>query len=420
MMNIFSVSKRTNYEFNNFDLQYRAPEQISDELGDDRSDIYSIAVILYHSLSGHPPFFKYDNPNKIKHAHLNEQAPLLKANVPAELKELVMRGLAKKPERRFDSAQQFKDELSKLLLNWDAALQIQSSVLGSKANGLYRSSFDDLQNRNTTQDNKTYSLIGRVIAAAIITLLILSLWKIYYYADEKFIEPGLVLLNKACFVMGSPATEANRYPDETPHNVCVKGFKMGKYEVTFEEYDLFAHATGRPLPEDDGYGRGRYPVFRVSWTDANAYAAWLSKKTNKHYRLPTEAEWEYAARTGTTMATYWGEHFTPEKTCQYINYMDCKNAMKRAMPVGSFKANDWGLYDMLGNVLEMTGSAYYGQYNGAEQRQANLNDGKSRVTRGGSWHKDISSIRFAWRGRTQIDRRHDLMGFRLAQDLTNK
>ncbi len=403
MVNIFRASKRINWELNNDDLQYISPEQIRNGVGDDKSDIYSTAAILYHALCGHPPFSAYDNPEKIKEAHLKQQPPILTINVPPKLKDLVMRGLAKNPKRRFDSARQFMDELNKLLLDLDDTLYIHPASLGPKVN------LDEPQKKKITLGNKTHGLFWMVIA-----LLVFSVWKIFHPADDRFIEPELVPLKKACFVMGSPKNEAKRYPDEARHNVCVKDFKIGKYEVTFGEYDLFARATGKPLPKDDGYGRSRYPVSRVSWVDAYDYAAWLSGKTGKHYRLPTEAEWEYAARAGSLSANFSANNF--QQACLFMNHRDCPNSPKHSTPVGTYKPNPWGLYDMLGNVAELTGSAYEADYHGGESRGVGLKNKGIRVMRGGSWGHVSSSLRFASRDKAKVDVTHNLLGFRLAQD----
>ncbi len=108
--------------------------------------------------------------------------------------------------------------------------------------------------------------------------------------------------------------QGSGYDDEKPvHRVSIDRFAMGKYEVTFAEYDKFAEATGRTKPDDEGWGRGKRPVINVSWNDATAYAKWLSKQTSKNYRLPTEAEWEYAARAGTETKYWWGNNISTNK-----------------------------------------------------------------------------------------------------------
>ncbi len=181
-----------------------------------------------------------------------------------------------------------------------------------------------------------------------------------------FDEPEMVEILAGEFWMGSGDDDEEASDGEKPrHKVTiVKPFAIGKYEVTFDEYDQFAHATGRALPSDQGWGRGRRPVINVSWEDAVAYAKWLSEMTDKPYRLPTEAEWEYAARAGSEKPRFWGDD--PKQACQYANVadqsysqagyggetFDCDDGQPVTAEVGLFKANDFGLYDMLGNVLE--------------------------------------------------------------------
>jgi formylglycine-generating enzyme required for sulfatase activity len=127
------------------------------------------------------------------------------------------------------------------------------------------------------------------------------------------VEPEMIELEDGTFSMGLPEGEGE--PNESPqHDVTVPAFAIGRYEVTFEEYDAFAWHTGRPRPHDEGWGRGRRPVINVTWHDANAYVEWLGRVTGKEYRLPSEAEWEYAARAGTTTRYWWGDDEpTPEQ-----------------------------------------------------------------------------------------------------------
>src|SRR5438874_738666 len=132
--------------------------------------------------------------------------------------------------------------------------------------------------------------------------------------------------------------------DERPvHLVLIpRPFAMGRYEVTFEEYDVFARATGREQLADRGWGRGHRPVINVSWEDAVAYAKWLSQQTGKRYRLPTEAEWEYAARVGTETAYWWGNEVGKNRAnCDGYGGSQWDN--KQTAPVGSFQPNPWGL-----------------------------------------------------------------------------
>ncbi len=158
------------------------------------------------------------------------------------------------------------------------------------------------------------------------------------------------------------------------------------------------------------------------------YAKWLGGQTGKRYRLPTEAEWEYAARAGTQTRRYWGDD--PDEACKYANVADqtakeqfawsgvhnCSDGYAVTSPVGRFKPNDFKLYDMLGNVWEWTCSAYDENYGGAEQRCLDAGD-SSRSLRGGSWNNVPRGVRSAWRDRDTPSIRGYYLGFRVAQDL---
>ena len=194
------------------------------------------------------------------------------------------------------------------------------------------------------------------------------------------------------FQMGSPEDEPERRSNERRHEVALdKPFAMGKYEVTFEDYDRFAKATERALPKDRDWGRTRRPVINVSWDEARAYAAWLAEQTGKPYRLPTEAEWEYAARAGTATPFFTGDCISTDQANYDGNsdYNGCgaKTGVyrKQTLPVGELVANDWGLYDMAGNVWEWTCSAYDGDYGGSELECASNNRANRRAEPGDPW-----------------------------------
>jgi formylglycine-generating enzyme required for sulfatase activity len=154
--------------------------------------------------------------------------------------------------------------------------------------------------------------------------------------------PEMVLIPAGSFKMGD-VQAGDKY--EVPvHTVKIqKTFAIGRYEVTFEEYDQFAKAANRQLHRDQGWGRGRRPVIYVSWQDAVEYTKWLSAQTGKRYRLSTEAEWEYAARGGKETAYWWGK----ELVQGMANCDGCGSQWdnKQTAPIGSFKSNSFGLYD---------------------------------------------------------------------------
>jgi formylglycine-generating enzyme required for sulfatase activity len=213
------------------------------------------------------------------------------------------------------------------------------------------------------------------------------------------------------FIMGSPSSEVNRESDEMQHKVTLSAFKMSKYPVTFEQYDLFCEATGRTgrsKPSDEGWGRGNRPVVNVDWDDANAFAEWIG------YRLPTEAEWEYACRAGTPTPFNTGNNLTTSKA-NYGNYLHMNNAKEKTMPVGSFAANSYGLHDMHGNVWELC-SDWYGDYSSSAIININPNgalSGTRRVARGGCWRSDSRECRSAYRSHIPPYYHDNNIGFRL-------
>jgi formylglycine-generating enzyme required for sulfatase activity len=272
--------------------------------------------------------------------------------------------------------------------------------------------------------------------------------------------PEMVVIPAGSFVMGAAPgeEERERVPNQfrgrsaPQHSVNVRSFMLGKYEVTVGEFALFANETGHRTDggcyvwngskwdidqsinwRNPGFGQGdRHPVACVNWNDAKAYTAWLSRKTDKGYRLATEAEWEYAARAGTSTARYWGND--GNQGCGYANVADrtakgqvsgasnwptanCDDGHAYTAPVGSFRTNAFGLHDMIGNVYEWTEDCWNDNYNGAPTDGSSWQTGdcQIRVLRGGSWRIDPRNARSANRGRVNSDDRVDGNGFRVAR-----
>ncbi len=235
--------------------------------------------------------------------------------------------------------------------------------------------------------------------------------------------PEMVVIPSGRFFMGNRSRSPVGNPNELPvHEVEVKSFALGLREVSFSEFDRFCDATGRPRPDDNRLGRGLNPVINVSWNEAVAYTEWLSEQTGQRYRLPTEAEWEYAARAGTGTEFSWGN----EPSREYANYGkdDCCEGFAQGAdrwvwpsPVASFPANPFGLFDMAGNVYEWTCSNYHEPYSGQEQVCAKPQDDLPKVFRGGSWFTSWKYMRPATRLPTKPDDKHNYLGFRVARDL---
>ena len=196
-----------------------------------------------------------------------------------------------------------------------------------------------------------------------------------------------------------------------------QSFALSKCEVTFEEYAPFVAVTGRRT-NDAGRGRGSRPVINVSWEDAVAYTEWLSAQTGKNYRLPSEAEWEYAARGGTTTRYSWGDDIGRN----LANCDGCGSQWddEKTASVGSFPANAWGLHDMHGNVWEWVQDCWNGSYQGAPADGSAWENGDCgrRVLRGGSWIDRPRNLRAANRSRFNTGVRYFIDGFRIARTIT--
>jgi formylglycine-generating enzyme required for sulfatase activity len=232
--------------------------------------------------------------------------------------------------------------------------------------------------------------------------------------------PEMVVIPAGRFRMGD--IQGKRGPDERPVREVHMGrpFAVGRYEITFDQYDEFAKATKRELPEDEGFGRGRLPVIFVSWDDAVAYAEWLTRQTGKRYRLPTEAEWEYAARAGTETEFWWGN----EMKKGLANCTGCGSQWdrKQTAPVGSFKPNPFGLYDTAGNVIEWVQDCWHENYNGAPLdgspwEQKDGGDCGRRGLRGGHWRNAQDFMRSSFRMWNRPTVRRHTPGFRLVREI---
>jgi formylglycine-generating enzyme required for sulfatase activity len=268
--------------------------------------------------------------------------------------------------------------------------------------------------------------------------------------------PEMVVVPPGEFVMGRDGGETDRY-EGSPHKVTIGySFAVGRFELTYGQYRKFVEATGHktagtacngyfvdkfiPIPgtswADPGYGRPARddePVACIRWSDAKSYVSWLAGRTGRRYRLLTEAEWEYAARAGTTSLHTWGEDAT--SACKFANIHDqsgartkavlaygpapCDDGFEMVAPVGRFAPNAFGLHDMIGNVWEWVEDCYqmpYGEkpVDGSAQLAVGCD---RRGTRGGSWRSVYTRQIPSFRGRDPEALTSQIFGMRIARDL---
>jgi formylglycine-generating enzyme required for sulfatase activity len=249
-------------------------------------------------------------------------------------------------------------------------------------------------------------------------------WEAYH----KEYDITMVYIEAGEFTMGSYYSDHER----PPHQVYLDGYWIGKYEITFDQYDKYCKEDNKDKPDDVGWGRGKRPVINVTWHNAAAYCDWLSKKIGLKFKLPTEAQWEKAAR-GTDSRTYpWGNS---PPTGDKVNFADKQAWLKKKFdwadktiddgyvytaPVGSFPkgVSPYGLLDMAGNVCEWCNDWYEGDYykNSPRKNPQGLESGSDRVLRGGCWYDAAPHIRCAFRYSINPSLRSNFYGFRLCQD----
>jgi formylglycine-generating enzyme required for sulfatase activity len=241
--------------------------------------------------------------------------------------------------------------------------------------------------------------------------------------------PEMVIIPAGSFQMGSPEDEADRSPSEGPQRLVTiaRPIAVGKFEVTFAEWEACVAGGGcksNPAPGDEGWGKGRRPVINVSWDDAQEYVAWLSKQTGKPYRLLSEAEWEYAARAGTTSPFATGAAVTPDQANFQTPFKDDGENREgeyreQTIKVGSFPPNAFDLHDMHGNAWEWVQDNWHEDYAGAPSDGAVRpgGDKTQRAKRGGGWYSLVVDLRSASRQGDQPDHRGGDIGFRVARGL---
>jgi serine/threonine-protein kinase len=370
---------------------YMSPEQIQGTELDHRTDIYSLGITLYEMLTGRVPFERQkgsDSDYPVLEAHMRE-APAppsqLVPEIPRYLETAILKALEKRPGNRFASCQEFQAALIPPVLPTTVVVEVrQPEQPAPKAADLAGESFERERYRgpaSTIRENPKDGL------------------------KYVWIPPGT-------FMMGCSPGDNECYEDEKPsHGVTIsKGFWIGQTEVTVGAYKHFAAATGRDMPQapefNSGWANENMPIVNVTWDEAHDYCTWAGG------RLPTEAEWEYAARGGSTDARYGNI----DEIAWHVG-----NSGGGAHDVAQKRANGFGSFDMLGNVWEWVNDWYDAQYyqNSPPQDPPGPTSGQARVLRGGSWSDIPWVVRVSNRVRLNPAYRNVNDGFRCGGEVVN-
>lgn len=233
--------------------------------------------------------------------------------------------------------------------------------------------------------------------------------------------PPLVVVPAGHFRLGDSSGRGN-HNERPPQSIEIKQpFAIGRYEISFADWQLYAEASGTPMPDNEGWGlSAQRPVINVSWHQARAYSQWLSKVSGQRYRLPSEAEWEYAARAGSQTYYWWGEELDSPETRPRAHCRGCATSrliQNKTERIGQFPANAFGLHDSAGNVWEWTASRFASPFDGSEQQAANLLDKSPRVVRGGAWNSGPAYLRSSQRDMKQPQHKNYALGLRILREL---
>jgi len=321
-------------------------------------------------------------------------------------KRLIRSGAAKKVDSTYSEAKSLwaNGELKNAVGLFNKTKNDYSSLMGEAKK---------IASANTARANKQAAIKAAKDKARSDKLQLEKEWT----AAQK-IEASMKMVSvpAGSFQMGDLNGEGSS--DEKPvHSVSIRAFKMSKYEITRGQYDQYQLANGK-IKASGAQLRDKRPVVNVSWNDAKDFVVWLAKHTGKQYRLPSEAEWEYAARAGSKTLYHFGD--SSDELCQYAKFSDsdCEGYARGVSQVGSYKPNAFGLYDVHGNVWEWVEDCWNGSYHGAPTDGSAWESGdcSERVLRGGSWDNSPGFLRSAFRYYRTAGSRYNNLGFRIAQD----
>lgn len=407
--------------------QYMPPEQWKDSKVDARADIYSLGVTLFEMLTGRPPF-EGQTPLALMRKVVDEPTPSLLDSgrkIPPEVADIVNEMIAKDPDERYNYITDLRDDLDEYLGGGPPSTPVSAQPFSSpsaesqlkrlekESQALRESQLASVTfvaaqgNAASEADTKRLSLYAG-IAAVVILLAAAGVWfgmrDSVTFADPLFPQSDFVWIGPGTFEMGSLSTEPGHNPDESLHKVkLTRGFWMGRFEVTQAQWETV-------MGTNPSFFKGaELPVEQVSWNDVQTFLDKLNAEFGSSFRLPTEAEWEYACRAGERSAYSFGDESA--MLGDYAWYGG--NSENRPQPVGLKEANAWGLYDIHGNVWEWVADwadAYPNQDlidpNGPAQ-------GSLRVGRGGSWSVGPENCRSADRSASAPDNHGPDLGFRI-------
>ena len=439
---------------------YSPPEQY--ESGGEQgpwTDIYALSALCYRAITGIAPVEATRRQSRLLRGEEDPLPRLVEVaggRCSRAFLEAVDRGLRVVEGERQGSLDEWRAELEGDAIGEPTSQLVPPSA--SSGSKVTEGRAERMPAAPKRRSRAAWLFGGMAVAVSVLLYFAIVEGKAGPRAGDRFRDcpecPEMVVVPAGSYRMGSPSYEQGRHDDEGPvHEVTIAApFAIGVYEVTVAEFRRFVDETGYSAGSscwtyedgevqdradrgwrNPGFGQsGRHPVTCVSWNDAQAYATWLSQETGEEYRLPSESEWEYAARAGTATARPWEEGESGQ--CRHANGADasakdrysswsgsvaCRDGHVHTAPVGSFAANGWGLHDMLGNVWEWTEDCWNDSYAGAPSDGSVWEYGNcaARVLRGGSWGSGPSDLRAASRGWGTTGNRNDYLGFRVARTL---
>ncbi len=449
--------------------RYMSPEQLLGDSGDPRSDLYSTGILLYELLTCERAFDGSSFVSvsyKVIHSDLLPPS-LLRPTVPDVWDELLAKACAKQADHRYQSADKFLADLEQSLLPRKEVHEDSFHAPDATTQRISEpspSSRPDDGRKAPPLKKKGRKMIPVMILMAIIVSIALSIWKMRHQSEtiapvaksppgKTFKDcdacPEMVVLPAGDFLQGSADTDENGDANESPEHLVSVDYTLAvsRYEITRGEFARFVEEIGHQGggcstyngswemdPERSWQSPGfeqndRHPATCISWNDAQAYIQWLSKKTDQEYRLLSASEWEYAATSGQEKTK--GLVPLPSPDCDSANVADqstettypgwdivqCRDNFVHTAPVGSFKANAFGLHDMMGNVFEWVTDCWNISYQGAPKDGSPWAGGDCnlRVLRGGSWFTSPDYLRATFRNRFDPGYRSSSFGFRVAR-----